>query len=66
MAQFYGIHVPMQDKQVQSLSQEDPLKGSFLSGEGNGNPLQYSRLRNSIEREPGRHSSWGWKKVDLT
>ena len=56
----------MQDKQVQFLSQEDPLEQSFLSGEGNGNPLQHSRLGNFMEREPGRHTSWGHKKIEMT
>ena len=34
----------MQETQVQSLGQEDP------PGEGNGNPLQYSCLENSMDR----------------
>ena len=34
----------MQETQVQSLCQEDP------PGEGNGNPLQYSCLENSMDR----------------
>ena len=34
-------------------------------GEGNGNPLQYSCLENSIE-EPGGYSSWGPKEWDTT
>ena len=34
----------MQEIQVQSLGQEDSL------GEGNGNPLQYSCLENSMDR----------------
>ena len=33
-----------QETQVQSLGWEDPLE------EGNGNPLQYSCLENSIDR----------------
>ena len=37
----------MQETQVQSLGWEDP------PGEGNGNPLQYSCLENSMDREPG-------------
>ena len=35
----------MQEKQVQSLGQEDFLEY------GNGNPLQYSWLDNSMDRE---------------
>ena len=45
----------MQETQVQSLGQEDPLeKGiatySAILGEGNGNPLQYSCLANPMDR----------------
>ena len=36
---------PMQETRVRSLGQEDS------AGEGNGNPLQYSCLENSMERE---------------
>ena len=32
-------------------------------GEGNGNPLQYSCLENSMDREPGRLQSIGLQKV---
>ena len=35
----------MQEKWVGSLGQEDP------SGEGNGNPLQYSCLGNAMDRD---------------
>ena len=35
----------MQETWVRSLGQEDP------PGEGNGNPLQYSCLKNSMDRE---------------
>ena len=35
----------VQETQVQSLGWEDPL------GEGNGNPLQYSCLENSMDKE---------------
>ena len=35
----------LQETHVQSLGREDPL------GEGNGNPLQYSRLENSMDGE---------------
>ena len=33
-------------------------------GEGNGYPLQYSCLENSME--PGKHSPWGHKQSDMT
>ena len=35
----------MQETQIQSLGQEDPLE------KGNGYPLQYSCLENSMDRE---------------
>ena len=38
------IHLPMQEMQVSSLGQEDS------SGGGNGHPLQYSCLENSMDR----------------
>ena len=34
--------------------------------EGNGNPLQYSCLENSMEEEPGGLQSWGHKELDMT
>ena len=37
------------------------------SGVGNGNPLQYSCLENSIDRGAGRlYSPWGRKESDTT
>ena len=33
------------------------------SGEGNGNPLQYSFLENPMDREPGRLQSMGSQRV---
>ena len=36
-------------------------------GEGNGNPLQYSCLQNSMDRgEPGGYSLWRDKQSDMT
>ena len=35
-------------------------------GVGNGNPLQYSHLENSVDRGPGRYSPWGPKELDTT
>ena len=35
-------------------------------GGGNGNPLQYSCLKNSTDKEPGGYSSWGHKELDTT
>ena len=45
----------MQEMQVRSLDWEDP------SGEGNGNPLQYSCLENSMD--PGGLQPMGWQKI---
>ena len=40
------------------------IPGSGRSpGEGNGNPLQYSRLRNPMERSLVGCSPWGRKRV---
>jgi len=33
------------------------------SGEGNGNPLQYSCLKNPMEEKPGRLQSMGSQRV---
>ena len=44
MAQMVENLPAMQEILVQSLGQEDSL------GEGNGNPLQYSCLENSMDR----------------
>jgi len=33
---------------------------------GNGNPLQYSRLENSMDRIPGRYSPRDPKELDTT
>ena len=35
-------------------------------GEGNGNPLQYSYLENSMERGLAGYSPWGHKERDTT
>ena len=35
-------------------------------GEGNGNPLQYSCLENSMHRILGGYSPWGCKELDRT
>ena len=36
------------------------------SGEGNGNPLQYSCLENPMDRKPGGLQYIGWQKQDMT
>ena len=39
----------------------------IFPGEGNGNPLQYSCLRNFMDREAWRgYSLWGHKESDMT
>ena len=46
-----------QEMLVRSLSQEDP-------GEGNGTPVQYSCLKNSMDkRSLVGYSPWGCKRV---
>ena len=42
-----------------------PGSGSSL-GEGNGNPLQYCCLENSMDRGARRLQSWGRKESDTT
>ena len=43
------------------------IPGSGRSpGEGNGNPLQYSSLRNPMERSLVGYSPWGCKELDTT
>ena len=49
----------MQETQVRSLGQEDPLQKE------NGNPLQYSWLENSTTEEPGGLQSRGPKELDM-
>ena len=41
------------DNKVSAYNSRDPglIPGSGRSGEGNGNPLQYSCLENSMDRE---------------
>ena len=38
----------------------------MCNGEGNGNPLQYSRLENPMDKEPGRLPSMGSEESDTT
>ena len=49
----------MQEIQVQSLSQEDPL------GVGNGNPFQYPCLENSMGREAWQATVHGVAKSQM-
>ena len=46
----------MWETQVQSLGQEDP------PGEGNGKPIQYSHLENSVDRGAWRATIYGITK----
>ena len=55
------------DDKASAYNAGDPgsIPGSGRSlGEGNGNPLQYSCLENSMDR--GGHSPWGRKESDMT
>ena len=49
----------MQETLIQSLGQEDP------PGEGNGHPLQYSCLENSMEGGTW-WATWGRKESNMT
>ena len=49
----------MKETRVQSLGKEDPL-------EKNDNPLQYSSLKNSIDREVWRATVRGVTESDMT
>jgi len=43
------------------------IPGSEISGEGHGNPLQYSCLENPHgQRSLGGYSPWGHKELDMT
>ena len=50
----------MQETAVGSLGQEDP------PGEGNGNPLQYSCLENSMKRGAWQATVHGVVQLDMT
>ena len=52
---------------VCNVGDRDSIPGLGRSpGEGNGNPLQYSCLENSIAEEPGGYSPWGHRESDTT
>ena len=57
MARAVKNLLAMQETQVQSLGQEDP------PGEGNGYPLQYSCLENSMNRGTWQATVQGVAKV---
>ena len=57
MAQTVKNPPAMQETQVRSLGQEDPLE------EGHGSPLQYSCLENPWREEPGGLQSMGLQRV---
>ena len=60
MAEMVKNLPAMQETQVRSLGREDP------PGERNGNPLQYSCLRNPMDRGACWTSPWGRKELDVT
>ena len=64
MAQMVKNLPAMQETQVQSLGLEDPLEKGTLPGEGNGHPLQYSYLDNSMDRGAWRAADR--KELDTT
>ena len=71
MAQWWRIRLPMQETLVQSLCQEDPLENgkNTTARVGNGNPLWYSCLGNSMDRGAWQATVYGSHKTvghDLT
>ena len=56
------------DGEESAYNAEDPcsvLRSRRSPGEGNGNPLQYSCLENSMDRRAWQ-GSWGCKEWDMT
>ena len=60
MAQMVKRLPAIWETRVQSLDQEDPL------GEGNGSPLQYSCLENSMDGEAWWATVHGVSELDTT
>ena len=60
VAQMVNNVPAMWETWVQSLGQEDP------TGEGNGNPLQYSCLENSMDRGAEQAAVRGITELDTT
>ena len=57
----------MQEPWIRSLGWEDPLEKGRSPGEGNGNPLPYSCLENSMDRGAWwAYTPWGHKELDMT
>ena len=57
------------DGKESACNARDPgsIPGSGRStAQGNGNPLQYSCLENSMDKEPGGPQAMGCKKLDTT
>ena len=49
------------------LSDLTSLTSYFITGEGNGNPLQYSCLENPMDRGAWAvHGPWGHRESDMT
>ena len=68
VAQLVETHLPMQEMQ-ETQETTGSISGSGRSlGEGNGNPLQYSCLENSTDREvwQGSYSPLCRKESDMT
>ena len=51
---------------VKNLSGMKETQVQFMGQEGNGNPLQYSCLENSMDGGPWWASPWGHKELDMT
>ena len=60
VAEWWRIRLPIQQMQVQSLGQEDPLE------EDNSNSFQYSCLGNPRQRSLVGYSLWGCKESNTT
>ena len=61
MAQMVKSLPAVQETGVQSLGFEDPLEK-----EGNGNPLRYSGLENSMDRGAWQATVHGVTELDMT
>ena len=56
------------NKRTSVRPQRYPIGDMYVNeiGKGNGNPLQYSCLENSVDRELVGFNPWGRKELDTT